>query len=126
LNTISKGDFVKNVNLVEERLNVHFPKNYVDYLYDNIEKPWSKTINIDSQSYCFEELFTFIPFDELDILDRYNENKGFVGINTIPISCTENALLCLRFISTKEYQIILYRKNGSSVVLGQDISVLLH
>jgi hypothetical protein len=126
LNTISKGDFVKNVNLAEERLNVHFPKNYVNYLYDHIEKPWNKTINIDSQSYCFEQLFTFIPFDELDILDKYNVNKGFVGINIIPISCTENELLCMRFSSTREYQVILYKKNGSLVDLGKDISVLLH
>jgi hypothetical protein len=126
MNTLSKEDFVKNVNDVEERLNINFPQIYVDYLYDHIETPWNMTINIESQSYCFEWLFTFVPFDELDILDKYNENKNFVGFNTIPISCTKNALLCLKFSSAKEYEIILYKENGFSVVLGKDISLFLH
>jgi hypothetical protein len=126
MNSLSKEDYVKNVNYVEKRLNINFPRKYVDYLYDHIETPWNMTVDIESQSYCFEWLFTFIPFDELDILDRYNENKNIVGVNTIPISCTVNALLCLKFISTKEYEIILYKENGLSVFLGNDISFFLH
>jgi hypothetical protein len=126
MNTLSKEDYVKNVNHVEERLNINFPQKYVDYLYDHIETPWNMTINIESQSYCFEWLFTFIPFDELDILDKYNENKNFVGSKTIPKSFTENALLCLKFSSTKEYEIILYKENGLSVVLDKDISLFLY
>lgn len=105
-----EGVDITTVQIVERKLEIMFPSDYIDFirLYQG-GRPKKGELVIKNNKVNLEYLLVFIAFDELDILDKYNETKKYLFKNIIPFAITsDNGILCFLFLPNKTLESIVY------------------
>ncbi|ANY65400.1 hypothetical protein BBD42_02125 [Paenibacillus sp. BIHB 4019] len=91
---------IENVKIVEEKLAIHFPQDYLNYAvkYQG-GRPSPSNIRVDGKgSVQFISLLTFLAFDELDILDKYNSVKKHFPTGLVPFGLgADEHLFCFDY-----------------------------
>jgi hypothetical protein len=91
---------LENIKIVEERLSLEFPKDYLEcVLKYQGGKPSLCNIMVDENTIVqFSCLLTFLAFDELDILDVYNSFKKNIPSGLIPFGLgSDSYLFCFNY-----------------------------
>lgn len=96
---------ITQIKIVEERLGIFFPSDFVSVisLFQGGKPNKSKLIINEREEIEFDCLLTFLAFDELDILDKYNTLKAKLGIKIIPFALEKhNGVFCFDFNENKQ------------------------
>jgi hypothetical protein len=110
---------LSTIRLVEERMHITFPKDYLDCairchggtpsLNHVLIKGPHRLISINN-------LLTFAAFDELDNLDWWNKYKVQLGERIVPIATTsENGLICFDYRKSPIQPTVIYWDKSSLV-----------
>ncbi len=119
---IWKSDYdeaeIKNVRIVEKRLSIQFPQDYLNYAikYQG-GKPSPSNILVEDEGVRIQLscLLTFLAFDELDILERYNSVKNLISTGLIPFGLgSDEYLFCFDYRSGNVPSIVLCRPYSDS------------
>ncbi|NUU78954.1 SMI1/KNR4 family protein [Paenibacillus xylanilyticus] len=100
---------MRAVRLVEEKWGIQFPSEYIKFIqkYHGAE-PVQRTLNINGKKVMFSSFLTFIAFDDLDILDVYNEQKNSLPLNHFPFAIDEEGNLFCFYFSNLPHPSIIY------------------
>jgi hypothetical protein len=99
------------VELIESKFHITFPKDYIEFISKyHGGKPEKNRININENLIVtLEYLLTFLAFDELDILDRWNELKGFLPNKVIPFAVSlDFNVICFDFRENNHSPQVIY------------------
>lgn len=100
---------METVRTVEKSLGIRFPSKYIHFIkmYHGAE-PVRRSLDINGKEAMFASFLTFTPFDELDILDTYNEQKNNLPPNHFPFAIdVEGNLFCFNYVHNSP-PIIIY------------------
>lgn len=103
------------VRTVEKKWGIQFPSEYIHLIekYHGAE-PAQRTLNISGKKVMFSSLF-----DELDILDVYNEQKNNLPPNYFPFAIdVEGNLFCFNYSHNSQPNIIYIETINSYNPLG--------
>lgn len=100
-----------NIKRVESNFDILFPESYLRI----VQKyqggvPSLKVIVIENEEVIFGNLFTFLAFDGLDILDIINSEKRHLPPKHIPFADDETGHNFFCFDFSKEKPSIVYAK----------------
>ncbi|KQO15407.1 SMI1/KNR4 family protein [Paenibacillus sp. Leaf72] len=108
---------IENVKMVEERLAIHFPQDYLNYTikYQG-GYPSPSNIMVDGRgSIQFICLLTFLAFDEFDILEKYNSVKKHIPSGLVPFGLGEDEhLFCFDYRSGSKPSVSLCKSDSDS------------
>lgn len=112
---------IENIKIVEERLGVKFPSDYLECIIKNQGGSPSKcNIMVDGNIIVqLRYLLTFLAFDELDILDTYNSLKKHI-FGLVPFGLgSDNYLFCFDYRFGGAPTIVLCRQSdiGENTVI---------
>ncbi|WP_429844684.1 SMI1/KNR4 family protein [Brevibacillus sp. FIR094] len=107
---------MENIKIVEKRLSLEFPKDYLEcVLKYQGGKPSLCNIMVDEYIIVqFSCLLTFLAFDELDILDVYNSIKKNIPSGLIPFGLgSDSYLFCFNYRFNEAPTIALWRQSDT-------------
>ncbi|MCM3173640.1 MULTISPECIES: SMI1/KNR4 family protein [unclassified Paenibacillus] len=107
---------INTVKTVENKWGIRFPSEYISFITNyHGGEPTKRTLNIGEKEVAFSYFLTFIAFDELDILDVYNEQKGNLPPKHFPFAMDkESNLFCFNFNDTRQPSIVYVETISSS------------
>ncbi|WP_186380825.1 MULTISPECIES: SMI1/KNR4 family protein [Paenibacillus] len=107
---------INTIRTVERKWGIRFPSEYISFIQDyHGGEPTEPTLNIGEKEVAFSYFLTFIAFDELDILDVYNEQKGNLLSKHFPFALDkEGNLFCFNFNDTRQPSIVYVETISSS------------
>lgn len=115
---------IHTVKTVEKTWGIQFPSEYIHFIekYHGAE-PAQRTLNISGKKVMFSSFLTFIAFDELDILDVYNEQKNNLPPNHFPFAIdVEGNLFCFNYSHNSQPNIIYFETINSANPLGDQVA----
>lgn len=116
------------IRLVEERLHINFPKDYLECAitwHGGTPTP-NQVIIMSHHTITINYLLTFAAFDELDILDWWNNFKIQLGERIVPIATTsENGLICFDYREGPINPTVVYWDKSSLIPLCKSFSDML-
>lgn len=100
---------IESVRTVEKNLGIQFPNDYLDIAikYQGGE-PSLKTIVVNGSIINFGFLLTFLAFDELDILDKYNSERYNLPNKHFPFAIDEKSNMFCFDYSDGDVPIIVF------------------
>ncbi|HZG73198.1 MAG TPA: SMI1/KNR4 family protein [Chondromyces sp.] len=104
------------IRTVEQNLGIVFPEEYRKLVQKyHGGKPSLKKIEINNKKVVFGYLLTFLAFDELDILDKFNSEKINLPHNCFPFAIDEDGnMFCFDYSNCTSPSIIFVEEIGSA------------
>ncbi|MNI42910.1 hypothetical protein D3C73_972200 [compost metagenome] len=120
---------LSTIRLVEERLHIIFPKDYLECAirwHGGTPSPNHVLIKAPHHIIEINYLLTFAAFDELDILDWWNTYKVQLGERIVPIATTsENGLICFDYREGPINPTVVYWDKSSLIPVCKSFSDIL-
>jgi hypothetical protein len=107
---------INAIRTVENNFGIVFPEDYLEVAqkYHGGE-PSSKTIFINDKKVVFGYLLTFLAFDEIDILDKYNSERNYLPKKHFPFAIDEEGnMFCFNFSDINAPNIVFVEKGNTA------------
>lgn len=116
-NGVQSAD-INVIRVVEENFGVLFPNDFLEVVqkYHGGE-PSSKIIEVNDRKVVFGYLLTFLAFDELDILDKYNSERYTLPQKHFPFAVDEDGnMFCFDYSGSFSPVVVYIETNKDSTV----------
>lgn len=110
---------INTIRTVEKNFGIQFPCDYIEIAikYHGGEPYSKKPIIINDKKIVFGFLLTFLAFDELDILDKYNSERYNLPQKHFPFAIDEEGnMFCFDFSDSLTPSIVFVKKEEDSTV----------
>ncbi|MCE5173140.1 SMI1/KNR4 family protein [Paenibacillus profundus] len=117
---------INMIKAVEKNIGIVFPDDFLHIAKEyHGGEPSSKTIIVNNKKIIFGYLLTFLAFDELDILDKYNSEKDNLPPNYFPFAIDEEGnMFCFDYNDNVPPRIVFVEKKNdgsiSSLIIAQN------
>lgn len=106
------------IRTVERNFGILFPDDFLEVVqkYHGGE-PSSKIIKVNDREVVFGYLLTFLAFDELDILDKYNSERNTLPQKHFPFAVDEEGnMFCFDYSGSYSPVVVYVETNKGSTV----------
>jgi cell wall assembly regulator SMI1 len=115
---------IEAVRTVEKNFGIQFPNDYLDIAIKfQGGEPSSKTIVVNESIITFGFLLTFLAFDELDILDKYNSERYNLPHKHFPFTIDEKGnMFCFDYSDGDVPNVVFVEKDKDNIITISSIA----